>query len=84
MHTLSKLDTILIDHDLDLPVHNPEIDIMDEEWGMWADELEAALSGNREEFFVSGEIDIVPKNVFDSAQVLPVCVSHCGIVEFIY
>jgi hypothetical protein len=42
-----------------------------------ADEIEAALSGNREEHFSSGELEVFPHNAFNSAQVLPVCVSHC-------
>ncbi|KAF8485418.1 hypothetical protein JB92DRAFT_2836904 [Gautieria morchelliformis] len=55
MQTQPELDTVIIDHDLDLLDHGYDYTLWDETNVIWADELQAALDGNREDFFLSPE-----------------------------
>jgi len=56
--TVPITDTINGNHDLDLPASNLESEMWENEWEIWAYELEAALGGHREELFDPFEEEI--------------------------
>ena len=71
---LPMLDAIIIDHDLDLLLdkHHAEVDLWDDEYGVWADELDAILNSSRnhvfeglgmQDFTKSGQADVALEDI---------------------
>jgi len=71
---LPELDTIIMDHDLDLPLdkHHPGVDLWDDKYGVWADELDAILNNSHdhvfeglgmEDFTKSGQADVALEEI---------------------
>ena len=71
---MPELDAIVIDHDLDLPLakHHLEEHVWDDEYGVWADELNAILNSSNDhvfeelgmqDFAESGEADAASEDI---------------------